>query len=87
MSGGKILDQIDIELRNFKTQEKITIYIDVDDNSLSRKWLSALNDLLKKQYHLEKNYCFFGFADGERDGKYILDRVNESISAINSSNI
>jgi hypothetical protein len=87
MSGGKILDQIELELRNFKTQEKITVYIDVDDNSLSRKWLSALNDLLEKQYHLEKNYCFFGFADSDRDGEYILDRVNESISAINNSNI
>ena len=47
MSGGKTLDQIEIELRDFKSQSKFKIYINVYDNSLSRKWLSALNDLLK----------------------------------------
>ena len=87
MSGGKTLDQIEIELRDFKSQSKFKIYINVYDNSLSRKWLSALNDLLKDQYHLEKNYCFFGFANGDRDGNYILDQINQSILAINESNL
>lgn len=57
------------------------------DNSLSRKWLAALNELLKNNYHLEKNYCFFGFADGPRNGTFLLDQINTSIAHINSSNI
>ena len=87
MTGGKILDQIEIVLQDFGSRSKLKIYINVYDNSLSRKWLPALNDLLVNQYHLEKNYCFFGFVDSDRDGKYILDQVNQSISAINESNL
>jgi hypothetical protein len=65
----------------------LKVYIDVYDNSLSRKWLSALNHLLINDYHLEKNYCWFGFADGPRNGKYLLEQINASISHINSADI
>jgi hypothetical protein len=75
------LDVIEIEL------EDLTVYIDVYDSSLSRKWLAALNQLIEEQYHLEKNYCFMGFVDHQRNGKYILDQVNRSIAAINTADI
>lgn len=87
MTGGKILDQIEIVLRDFSTQDLRTIYIDVWDNSLSIKWLAALNDLLRKNYHLEKNFCFLGFSQGDRNGTLILDQVNQSIAAINAANL
>lgn len=83
----KILDQIKIELRNNQTGDIIPVYIDAFDNSLSRKWLTALNHLLKNNYHLEKNYCFFGWVESERNGPYILDQVNRSIECINRANI
>jgi len=86
MSGGKILEQIEIDLRT-RRDELLTIYFDVFENSLSHKWLFALNQLLTDGYHLEKNYCFFGFARGERNGAIILDQINKSISAINASDI
>ena len=76
-----LLDVIEIDL------EDLTVYIDVYDSSLSRKWLSALNTLIKQQYHLEKNYCFMGFVEHERNGKYILEQVNYSIAAINAAGI
>jgi hypothetical protein len=85
MSGGKILDQIEMVLRG--AHDQITVLIDVSDNSLSRKWLSALDTLLRDGYHLEKNYCFVGFADSPRNGQYILDQVNRSIQAINQANL
>jgi hypothetical protein len=81
----KLLDQIKIDLGS--AGDLLTVYIDVYDNSLGRKWLTALNELLQKQYHLEKNYCFFGFADGPRNGTYLLDQINLSISAINQSTL
>ena len=87
MSGGKTLDQIEIDLRNFNTGDMHTIYIDVFDNSLSHKWLNELNNIIEKEYHLEKNYCFMGWLNNGRDGKYILDRVNETIQAINQSDL
>jgi hypothetical protein len=82
MTGTKpLLDTIQVDLND------LTVYIDVYDNSLSRKWLSALNHLLANDYHLEKNYSFFGFAQGARNGCYILDQVNRSIAAINQANL
>lgn len=87
MTGGKILDKIWIDLVSRDRRHTIVVEIDVFDNSLSRKWLTALNHVLDDHYVLEKNYCFFGFADAERDGWYILDQVNQSIEAINCANL
>jgi len=79
------LDVVELDLGY--DSDLIRVYIEVYDNSLSRKWLSALNLLLEQDYHLEKNYSFFGFADGPRNGAYILDQINLSIATINNSNI
>ena len=87
MSGGKILQQIEIDLRNPVTHELKTIYLDIFDNSLSRKWSMALDNLLDKNYHLEKNYCFFGFVKHQRNGQYMLDQINKSLLAINQADI
>jgi hypothetical protein len=81
----KLLDQIEIDIGT--PSNLLTVYIDVWDHNLSRKWLASLNDLLEKNYHLEKNYCFFGFADGPRNGPYLLEQINHSIEAINQANI
>ena len=88
MSGtSKSLDRIQIVLKNSDSGNLLTVYIDVVDNSLSRKWLTALNTLINDGYHLEKNYCFFGFADGPRNGDYLIEQINSSIAAINSANL
>jgi len=78
----QLLDQLTITL-----DSKLKIYVDIFDNSLSRKWLPALNDLLINNYHLEKNYCWFGFADGPRNGDFLLNQINSSIEHINSANL
>ena len=87
MSGGKILEQIKMELRDVRTGDLLPVWINVYDNSLSHRWLGALNDLLRDGLHLEKNYCFFGFERAARNGEYILDQVNKSIAAINAADI
>jgi hypothetical protein len=86
MSGTKtLLDQIEIQLGTLNNL--LSVYIDVWDNSLSRKWLAALNKLIDNNYHLEKNYCFFGFADSARNGNYLIEQINKSIDAINNANL
>ena len=80
-----MLDQIEIILRGNNSTH--SIYIDVYDNSLSRKWLGALNQLLSGDYHLEKNYCWLGWTDSVRTAEYICNRINDSIAAINSSDL
>jgi hypothetical protein len=77
----QLLDCIEIDLSD------LTVYIDVTDNTLSRKWLAALNLVIEQGLHLEKNYCWLGFAEGDRTGAYIIEQINRSITAINAASI
>jgi len=81
-----MLDRIEIELRGTDGRTQI-IYIDVADNSLSRKWLAALNDIINNNLHLEKNYCWLGWTESARDIEYLCTQVNRSINAVNSANL
>lgn len=65
----------------------LTVYIDVYDNSLARKWMAALNHLIKQDYHLEKNYCWLGWTESQRTLDYICTQINNSIAAINTANL
>jgi hypothetical protein len=81
-----LTNTIEIDLRS-KIDHVLTVYIDVQHNSLSRKWLAALTHLVKNNYHLEKNYCWLGWAEGERSLRYICRQINRSITEINSANL
>ena len=61
-----MLDRIEIDLRGTDT---LTLYIDVTDNSLSRKWLTALNNIIRDNLHLEKNYCWMGWTESPRNAE------------------
>jgi len=76
-----LLDTVELDLAD------LTVYIDVVDNSLSRKWLAALNGVIEQGLHLEKNYCWLGWAEGPRTGDYLIAAINSSIAAINASAI
>ena len=81
-----MLDSIEIDLRN-KNDQLLTVYIGVEDNTLSRKWLGSLNHLIKNNYHLEKNYCWLGWTESDRSLEYICSEINRSIAAINRANL
>ena len=87
MTGGKILEQIVINLRDIRTNEKFPIWIDIYSSSLAEKWLASLEHLLDNNYHLEKNFCFMGFMENARNGDYILNQINQSIQKINNADI
>lgn len=80
------MNKIEIDIRN-RTNQTLTVFIDVIENSLSRKWLTALNHLVENNYHLEKNYCWFGFVEGDRTAELLCDKINHSIVAINASGV
>lgn len=86
MSGGKILDEIKVTLRS-EHGRNLDIWINVADNSLSRKWIAALNQLLTDNNHLEKNYCWMGWTESRRNAEYLCQQINRSIFAINSSSL
>jgi len=80
-----LLDTIEIDLRG--TKNILTVYIDIADNSLSRKWLTALNDIVQNSLHLEKNYCWLGWTESARTAEYLCTQINRSINAINASTL
>ena len=80
-----LLERIKIILRSPRTGNQLPVFINVENSSLGRKWLTSLNHLLANNYHLEKNYCFFGFVNSPRDGQYILNQINQSIQSINQT--
>ena len=73
-------DKVEVELVD------MAYTIDVYDTDLGRRWLDALKDNLKCQRILEKNFCFLGFADSERDLNYLCRELNKNIEQINSFN-
>ena len=79
------LDEIEMTLRG--PHGNHSVWIDVADNSLSRKWLAALNQLLTNNNHLEKNYCWMGWTGTERTVDLLCDLVNTSIAHINNSSL
>lgn len=81
-----MLDSIEIDLRG-RDNDILTVYIDVADNSLSRKWLASLNDIILSELHLEKNYCWLGWTESKRTAEYLCTQINRSINAINASTL
>jgi len=82
----QLLDEIKIILRSDQGS-LLDLYVNVFDNSLSRKWLKALDQVLLKNLHLEKNYCWLGWTQSDRNAEFICQRINNSISAINDSDL
>ena len=59
-------------------------YFQVYDTPLGHRWLDALKDNLKQKRILEKNFCFLGWADSERDLNYLVGELNTNVAQINS---
>ena len=80
-----MLDHIEIDLRG--KDSLLTVHIDVDDTALSRRWMTALNDIIRTDLHLEKNYCWLGWVESKRNAQYLCEQINSSIDHINQSGI
>lgn len=83
----KSLERITLCLRDRDHDHRHEIYIDVARNSLSERWLQAVIDVVENELHLEKNYCFLGFPDAQRNGTYLCQQINQSIAAVNRAAI
>jgi hypothetical protein len=49
--------------------------------------MAALNGIIKNDLHLEKNYCWLGWTESERNAQYLCEQINSSIDCINQSGI
>lgn len=83
------MKKIKIVLRNpVNKKEYLDYNIEPYDTELTRDWLEALkNDVLQKELHLEKNYCFMGFPYTHRTVEYLCDQLNKQIKIFNMFNL
>ena len=57
--------------------------IDLYDTPLGKRFVPALKDNLVKKRVLEKNFCFLGWADSNRNLNVLCHELNKSIQKIN----
>lgn len=78
---------MEITLRNpLKKEDTLELYIEIEENNFTNRWLTALKSNLKDNLHLEKNYCWLGWAESQRNVEYLCDEINKAISQINQFN-
>jgi hypothetical protein len=58
-------------------------YIQTYDTPLGQRWIEALKDNIKQKRVLEKNFCFLGFADSNRDLTYLVKELNKTVAQLN----
>ena len=73
-----LFENIVVQLNNF--QYRINVY----DTPLGKRFLEALKNNLQKKRILEKNFCFLGWADSNRDLNYLCHELNKNIEQINA---
>lgn len=74
---------IKIVLRNYTDGQLIDYNINPHDHSLADKWIVALKDLLVSGNILEKNYCWMGWPNSQRNLRFLCDELNKHIHTIN----
>jgi hypothetical protein len=81
------IKEIEIVLRNPKDkQDTLSYFIDIEANDFNLRWLELLKENLKNKLHLEKNYCWLGWANGARNIEYLCHQINQAIFQINRFN-
>jgi len=81
------IKEIEIVLRNPENkQDTLSYFIDIESTDFNLRWLELLKKNLKNNLHLEKNYCWLGWADSPRNAEYLCRQINQAIFQINCFN-
>lgn len=76
---------IEIILSQFQNRKKtIPILIDVENTSIAQRWLMALDEVLRLNLFLKKDFCFMGFQDAPEDVAFWLRKLKRFVGEINS---
>ena len=82
------MKSVKIVLRNYQTKETLDYNIIPKDTPIAQDWIVALEqDVLQKSLHLDKNYCFHGFPETQRDLNFLCKELNKHIYTINQSKL
>jgi hypothetical protein len=77
--------KVKVTLRNpLNKADTIDYTIAVNNSPMGYRWYRALQDLLKQNLYLEKNFCFLGFPDSARNLDYICNELQSAANTINN---
>ena len=78
------MNKITVTLRNpLDKTDTLDYVINVYDTPMGNRWYTALQDVLRRNLYLEKNFCFLGFPDTPRDLEYICRELKWATDQIN----
>jgi len=76
---------VKVILRNpLNKTDTLNYTIMVHESPMAHRWYSALQDNLRNNLYLEKNFCFLGFPDSARDLEFICQELKWATDQINS---
>ncbi len=76
--------KVSVTLRNpLVRDDQITYDIIVNDTQMAKDWVEALKQILQNDNLLEKNFCFLGFPNTQRDMEYLSDELTQAVDTIN----
>lgn len=75
--------KVKVVLRNYTNNKFIDYDIILQDHSLANNWIIALKELLNRGNFLEKNFCWMGWPNTQRNLSYLCNELNKHIEQIN----
>lgn len=78
------MNKVTVTLQNpLDKTDTLDYIIDVNDTPMGKLWFEALQDVVQRNLYLEKNFCFLGFPDSQRDLRFICQELFWAVNEIN----
>ena len=78
------MNKVIVTLQNpLDKADKHDYVINVYDTPIGNSWYTALQDILRRNLYLEKNFCFLGFPDSQRNLDFICQELFWAKNEIN----
>lgn len=79
------MNKVTVTLQNpLDKTDTLDYFIKVNDTPMGALWFAALQDIVQRNLYLEKNFCFLGFPDSQRDLRFICQELFWAVNEINA---
>ena len=79
------MNKVIVTLRNpLDKTETLDYIINVHEHEMAQRWFTALKEIVQQNKYLEKNFCFLGFPDSQRNLDFICQELFWAKNEINN---
>jgi hypothetical protein len=87
LGGEASMSDLILTVRNpTNNRDLLPLYIDGNGTELAQDWLSALRQEIRRNAQLEKNYCWHGWPETQRNLVYLTDQLTKHTTRVNDFN-